>query len=111
MQMRKLLQTNCLNPFTGFRTLPASREAYRFGGRADALRVRPILGDTELDDDRDAEAAAIDPTTQQLTRIPNSIDTLSPNNAFVREIDQIPIAAGVPFHTIEGGPWPRQRAQ
>ena len=36
------------------------------------------------------------------TRIPNSIDTLSPSNRFVREVNKIPVVPSVPFHTIEG---------
>ena len=43
-----------------------------------------------------------DPAAMQMTRIPNSIDTLSPNNRFVREIEKFPTARGIPFHTIEG---------
>ena len=47
-------------------------------------------------------AAAVDASAQQLNRIPNSIDTLSPNNPFVQAVDKIPITPGIPFHTIEG---------
>ena len=43
-----------------------------------------------------------DPAAMQMTRIPNSIDTLSPNNRFVREIEKFPTTPGIPFHTIEG---------
>jgi triacylglycerol esterase/lipase EstA (alpha/beta hydrolase family) len=43
-----------------------------------------------------------DPAAMQLKRIPNSIDTLSPNNRFVREIEKFPTRRGIPFHTIEG---------
>jgi pimeloyl-ACP methyl ester carboxylesterase len=46
-----------------------------------------------------AEASS-DSSVAQLKRIPNSIDTLSPNNPFVRSIDKFPVS--VPFHTIEG---------
>ena len=38
----------------------------------------------------------------RIKRAPNSIDTLSPNNRFVRNINQIPITAGIPYHTIIG---------
>ena len=48
-------------------------------------------------------AASTDPNAAtQFKRIPNSIDTLSPSNPFVRSIDKFPITPGVPFHTIEG---------
>jgi hypothetical protein len=38
----------------------------------------------------------------KLKRAPNSIDTLSPKNRFVRMINTIPIVPGVPYHTIIG---------
>jgi len=34
--------------------------------------------------------------------MPTSIDTLSPNNRFVKEINKFPTTPGIPFHTIEG---------
>jgi pimeloyl-ACP methyl ester carboxylesterase len=38
----------------------------------------------------------------RLKRIPNSVDTLAPTNRFVKAINTIPIAAGIPYHTIIG---------
>lgn len=38
----------------------------------------------------------------KLKRAPNSIDTLSPKNRFVRMINEIPIVPGIPYHTIQG---------
>jgi pimeloyl-ACP methyl ester carboxylesterase len=38
----------------------------------------------------------------KLKRAPNSIDTLSPKNRFVRMINKIPIVSGIPYHTIQG---------
>ena len=38
----------------------------------------------------------------KLNRIPNSVDTLAPNNRFVRAINTIPIAPGIPYHSIIG---------
>src|ERR1700730_10580784 len=35
-------------------------------------------------------------------RIPNSVDTLAPNNRFVKAINTIPITPGIPYHTIMG---------
>ena len=46
--------------------------------------------------------ASADPELVKFDRIPNSIDTLSPKSPFVKSIDKFPIAAGIPFHTIEG---------
>jgi pimeloyl-ACP methyl ester carboxylesterase len=39
---------------------------------------------------------------KHLDRFPDSIDTLSPNNDFVRALDTIPINAAIPYHTILG---------
>lgn len=38
----------------------------------------------------------------KLTRIPNSVDTLAPNNRFVKAINTIPITPGIPYHSILG---------
>jgi pimeloyl-ACP methyl ester carboxylesterase len=38
----------------------------------------------------------------KLTRIPNSVDTLAPNNRFVKAVNTIPFAPGVPYHSILG---------
>lgn len=43
-----------------------------------------------------------DPSADTLNRIPTSIDTLSPKNRFVKEIEKYPTAPGIPFNTIEG---------
>lgn len=52
---------------------------------------------------RAIQAAAVpDPSSAQLNRIPTSIDTLSPRNRFVKEINKLPTTPGIPFHTIEG---------
>lgn len=53
---------------------------------------------------RAIQAASIPPdsASAQLNRIPTSIDTLSPSNRFVREINKFPTTPGIPFHTIEG---------
>jgi pimeloyl-ACP methyl ester carboxylesterase len=38
----------------------------------------------------------------KLKRAPNSIDTLSPKNRFVKAINRIPLVPGIPYHTIQG---------
>jgi pimeloyl-ACP methyl ester carboxylesterase len=43
-----------------------------------------------------------DPGAMQLKRMPNSIDTLAPNNRFVLEINRFPITPGIPYHSIIG---------
>ncbi len=37
---------------------------------------------------------------QRLKRAPNSIDALDPDNRFVTTIDTIPLAKGIPYHSI-----------
>jgi hypothetical protein len=34
--------------------------------------------------------------------LPGSVDTLAPNNDFVLALKEIPIAPGIPYHTIAG---------
>lgn len=48
------------------------------------------------------QATALDPAALQLKRLPNSVDTLAPNNRFVMEINKLPIAPGIPYYTIVG---------
>ena len=38
----------------------------------------------------------------KMKRMPNSVDTLAPNNRFVKAVNTIPITAGIPYHTIMG---------
>jgi hypothetical protein len=46
--------------------------------------------------------ATLDIGAMKLSRIPNSVDTLSPNNRFVKNVSAIPITPGIPYHTICG---------
>ena len=48
------------------------------------------------------ESVTADPAALQLKRLPNSVDTLAPNNRFVVAINKIPITPGIPYHTILG---------
>lgn len=48
------------------------------------------------------ESLAPDPAALQLKRFPNSIDTLAPNNRFVKAINEIPMTRGIPYHSIIG---------
>jgi hypothetical protein len=43
-----------------------------------------------------------DPTVLKLNRLPNSIDTLAPNDPFVREMNTLPMAKRIPCHSIIG---------
>lgn len=49
-----------------------------------------------------ASVATADVASLQLSRAPNSIDTLSPKNPFVREVNKLPIAPGITYHSIMG---------
>lgn len=44
----------------------------------------------------------LDPTVMKLNRMPTSIDTLSPNDAFVRAMNELTLSKGVPYHSIIG---------
>lgn len=44
----------------------------------------------------------VDPAVMKLNRMPTSIDTLSPNDAFVKAMNQLPLAKGIPCHSIIG---------
>jgi pimeloyl-ACP methyl ester carboxylesterase/predicted GNAT family acetyltransferase len=48
------------------------------------------------------ESLAADPAALQLKRLPNSVDTMAPNNRFVMGINTIPITKGIPYHSIIG---------
>ncbi len=48
------------------------------------------------------QSLAADPAALQLKRLPNSVDTLAPNNRFVMAINQIPITPGIPYYSIIG---------
>jgi pimeloyl-ACP methyl ester carboxylesterase len=43
-----------------------------------------------------------DPAARPLNRMPNSVDTLEPNDRFVEAVNKIPITPGVPYHSIMG---------
>jgi pimeloyl-ACP methyl ester carboxylesterase len=63
------------------------------------IRVPALLADT-----RNAviNVMTVDAAAIQLDRAPNSIDTLAPNNRFVRETSKLPRRPGVPVHSIMG---------
>jgi len=47
-------------------------------------------------------AAATGPGAAPTKRFPNSIDTLSPKNRFVVEVNKLPITPGIPYYSIIG---------
>jgi pimeloyl-ACP methyl ester carboxylesterase len=68
------------------------------------LGSRLVRMPTFLTDARNAVASVMtaDAASLQLDRAPNSIDTLSPNNRFVREVNKLPVAPSIPYHSIMG---------
>jgi pimeloyl-ACP methyl ester carboxylesterase len=42
------------------------------------------------------------PAARTFKRMPNSVDTLEPNDRFVQVVDKLPIAPGIPYHSIMG---------
>ncbi|MGC2352317.1 MAG: alpha/beta fold hydrolase [Candidatus Udaeobacter sp.] len=43
-----------------------------------------------------------DPAARPLNRMPNSVDTLQPNDRFVEAVNKLPISPGIPYHSIMG---------
>src|SRR6266550_203309 len=43
-----------------------------------------------------------DPAARPLNRMPNSVDTLEPNDRFVEAVNKLPIASGIPYYSIIG---------
>ena len=43
-----------------------------------------------------------DPAARPLNRMPNSVDTLEPNDRFVQAVNNLPVAPGIPYHSIMG---------
>jgi pimeloyl-ACP methyl ester carboxylesterase len=43
-----------------------------------------------------------DPAARPLNRMPNSVDTLEPNDRFVEAVNELPITRGIPYHSIMG---------
>jgi pimeloyl-ACP methyl ester carboxylesterase len=48
------------------------------------------------------ESLTADPAALQWKRLPNSVDTMAPNNRFVLGINTVPITPGIPYHSIIG---------
>ncbi|MEO5913522.1 MAG: alpha/beta hydrolase [Luteolibacter sp.] len=49
-----------------------------------------------------AHLVTFQPGDLQIKGIPNSVDTLSPTNRFVKAVNTLPITPGIPYHTIIG---------
>ncbi len=68
------------------------------------LGTRLVKAPSVLADARDAAIALItdDVAARQLQRLPNSIETLNPNDRFGQLINQLPLAPGIPYNSIIG---------
>jgi pimeloyl-ACP methyl ester carboxylesterase len=42
------------------------------------------------------------PAARPLNRMPNSVDTLEPNDRFVQSVNKLPMAPAIPYHSIMG---------
>jgi len=43
-----------------------------------------------------------DPAARQLNRVPNSVDTLAPNDRFVLAVNKLSLTPGIPYDSIIG---------
>ena len=81
--------------------LRGAEMASGWAGRIGSMLVRSPA--TLLSAGRDAmKLASFQGDDLRLNRIPNSVDTLAPNNRFVRAIQTMPFTAGIPYNVISG---------
>jgi pimeloyl-ACP methyl ester carboxylesterase len=81
--------------------LRGSDMASGWAGRLGSMLVRSPV--TLLKAGADAmKVATFRSDDLRLKRIPNSVDTLAPNNRFVRAIQTLPLTPGIPYHVISG---------
>jgi pimeloyl-ACP methyl ester carboxylesterase len=71
----------------------------RIGSSLIRKSMRVMNGGPEI---LQASVVQEDPTVLKLNRLPNSIDTLSPNDPFVKEMNTLPMAKRIPYHSIIG---------
>ena len=81
-------------------------------GRLSSRLVRPpaLLADIR---DSVVNILTVDDAAMHLNRAANSIDTLAPNDRFVRVTKELPVANGVPYHSIMGNrgkPGPKEES-
>lgn len=69
----------------------------RLGSKLIGAPVAMLKGDTSP-----LDLARPQSTGAQLKKIPNSVDFLNPENRFVKTLDTLPLAKGVPYHSIIG---------
>jgi pimeloyl-ACP methyl ester carboxylesterase len=82
--------------------LRGSNLAISWVGRVGSRLVRLPVNLVEAATDVVQLLATMDDDFLKLKRIPTSVDTLAPNNRFVVTVNTLPIADGVPYHSIMG---------
>jgi len=82
--------------------LQGSNLAIHWLGRLGSRLVRLPADLIEAGQDAVSYLVTQDEDFLRLKRIPTSVDTLAPNNRFVRTINTLPVANDVPYHTIMG---------
>jgi pimeloyl-ACP methyl ester carboxylesterase len=82
--------------------LQGSHLAANWVGRIGSRLVRLPSALVETGADAMRYVLTLDEEFLRLKSIPNSVDTLAPNNRFVKTINTLPLADDVPYHTIVG---------
>jgi pimeloyl-ACP methyl ester carboxylesterase len=78
-----------------------SELATNWAGRFASRLVKAPLTLVKVVNEMRASVVA-DQTVLHLRGVPNSVDTLAPNDRFVKLINDIPITPGIPYHSIIG---------
>jgi pimeloyl-ACP methyl ester carboxylesterase len=78
-----------------------SEDAVGFWGRVGATIVGNPVGDKKTYEEVIAQAKP-EAQRHKHNRFPNSIDLLDPESPFLEEINSLPTAAGVPYHSLIG---------
>ena len=73
------------NPIGRLGSMLVKAPSNLLGAGKDALKIATFQGDD-----------------LKVKRMPNSVDTLAPNNRFVKAINTVPITPGIPYHVICG---------
>lgn len=82
--------------------LKGSKLASNWVGRLGSRLVRLPRSLLQISGDAMRLVLTLDDDFLKLKHLPNSVDTLAPNNRFVKTINTFPIVPGIPYHTIMG---------
>ncbi|QJE99218.1 alpha/beta hydrolase [Luteolibacter luteus] len=75
----------------------ASRRIVRWASGIIRSPVKLLHAGSEM-----LQATTFEADDLKLERVPSSVDTLTPNNRFVKAINKLPLTPGIPYHTIIG---------